>query len=104
MAPSLPGVHCGLMCQGACLILAKSRGTGWGWRLPEIVPRGDTALLGNAVQPGEGVSGDALVPGLVQVAHPADLNAQDSALDGQGGGLSLPMEWGGSQRGAVGGP
>lgn len=78
MAPSLPGVHCGLMCQGACLILAKSRETGWGGAYLKWHP-GDTALLGNAVQPGEGVSGDALVPGLVQVAHPADLeNTQDS--------------------------
>ena len=57
---------------------------GHGAQLPEIVARGDTALLRNAVQPGEGVSGDALVPGLVQIAHPADLNAQDSALEGEG--------------------
>ena len=89
MVPSLPGVHCGLTCQGARLLLAKSWGTGRG--LPEIVARGDAALLGNAIQPGKGVSGDALVPGLVLVAHPADLNAKDAALDGQGDGLSPPM-------------
>lgn len=43
--------------------------------LPEIVAWGDAALLGNAIEPGEGVFGDALVPGPVQVTHPADLNA-----------------------------
>lgn len=73
--------------------------------LPEIVAWGDAALLRNAVEAGEGVLGDALVPGLVQVAHPANLNAQNSTLEkgaacelstalrlpvlGQGGGWGL---------------
>lgn len=48
--------------------------------LPEVVAWGDATLLGNAVEPGEGVFGDALVPGPVQVTHPADLDAKDSAL------------------------
>lgn len=48
--------------------------------LPEVVARGDAAPLRNTVEPGEGVFGDALLPGLVQVAHPADLNAQNPAL------------------------
>lgn len=48
--------------------------------LPEVVAWGDAALFRNTVEPGEGVLGDALLPGLVQVAHPADLDAQDPAL------------------------
>lgn len=70
--------------------------------LPEVVAWGDTALLRNAVEPGEGVFGDALVPGLVQVAHPADLNAQNSALE-KGAGVSSPTELPGPVLGQVGG-
>lgn len=53
--------------------------------LPEVVAWGDAALLRNAVEPGEGIFGNALVPSLVQVAHPADLNAQNSPLEGERG-------------------
>lgn len=48
--------------------------------LPEVVARGAGAVLGDAVQAGEGVAGQAQLPGTVQVAHPADLDAQHPAL------------------------
>lgn len=48
--------------------------------LPKVVAWGHAALLRNAIQPGEGVFGDALVPGPVQVTHPTDLNTEDSTL------------------------
>lgn len=57
--------------------------------LPEVVAWGHAALLRNTVESGEGIFGDALVPGLVQVAHPADLNAQNAALE-KGGGCERP--------------
>lgn len=58
--------------------------------LPEVVARGNAAFLRHSVQPGEGIFGDTLVPGLVQVTHPADLNAQNTTLR-KGPGLSSPL-------------
>lgn len=58
--------------------------------LPEVVARGNAAFLRHSVQPGEGIFGDTLVPGLVQITHPADLNAQNTTLRKEPG-MSSPL-------------
>lgn len=58
--------------------------------LPEVVARGNAAFLRNSIQSSEGIFGDTLVPGLVQITHPADLNAQNSTLK-KGPDMSSPL-------------